>query len=319
MFTLPLAALALVPLVAGHGYIKTVTVNGQTTTAQKTNRQQSSFRSVSDNTGWIGSDFFSSDCAICGCSDTPGGRVAAPGGSIFADAGQGAGQTPTVKAGDTITLHVAGNPGEGWPHNNGHMQAYLGSCGASCSNVDVRTVKFFKIQSLKDGIPAMRQTFDRQSDSNSWPIVLPKGVANGKYILRSELISYGQSSAAEGNQVQLYPFCSNVEITGGGTASPATVSFPSVYANDKQFNNNNPQYVPGPAIDAALSGTGSGPAADNGSNGTVSAQGSSAPAVARVDPPASSRKKCKPGRKSAKRSHGAHRRHHARRSSSTAE
>jgi hypothetical protein len=56
----------------------------------------------------------------------------------------------------------------------------------------------------------------------------------------------------------MYPFCMNVQVTGGGAANPATVSIPSIYANDKQIEAQGQSYLPGPAINELFGGSGTG-------------------------------------------------------------
>ena len=90
-----------------------------------------------------------SKAIACGASDTPFGKVAAPGGSFFAS--QGAGKQTSVNPGQSIQLVVSGNPGEGWPHPKGHIMTYLAQCDDDCSTFDATQGKFFKIQEEKDG------------------------------------------------------------------------------------------------------------------------------------------------------------------------
>ena len=48
-----------------------------------------------------------------------------------------------------------------------------------------------------------------------------------RYLLRAELIALHAASNYPG--AQLYMECAQINVTGGGTASPATVSFPGAY------------------------------------------------------------------------------------------
>ena len=109
----------------------------------------------------------------CGASDTPFGKVAAPGGTFFAT--QGAGSDLKVNAGDTIQLVISGNPGQGWPHPKGHVSTYLAQCGgADCSSFDATQGKFFKIQQEANGIQnTLKPAFDASIDGNRYALGTP--------------------------------------------------------------------------------------------------------------------------------------------------
>lgn len=57
---------------------------------------------------------------------------------------------------------------------------------------------------------------------------IPSCVAAGQYLLRVEIIALHAASSYPG--AQLYMECAQIQITGGGSASPATVSFPGAYS-----------------------------------------------------------------------------------------
>ena len=108
-----------------------------------------------------------SPAIACGSSDTPFGKVAAPGGTTFAN--QGAGKQLFVNPGQTVQLVVSGNPGEGWPHPRGHILTYLAQCDGDCSNFDATKGAFFKIQEEKNGIQnTLRPAMDRGIDGNRY-------------------------------------------------------------------------------------------------------------------------------------------------------
>jgi len=222
---------------------------GNLETAQKTNIGGSSFRAVPDNTGWIGSNFLTSPAIVCGSSNTPFQTVASPGGTIFAAANQAAGKELAVKPGQSVQLVVSGNPGDGWPHPRGHVQTYLADCGGSCTNFDASKGKFFKIQSEVNGIQnTLKPAYDGGVDGNRYNVKIPTTIPDGHYIFRFELIAFGQSGASEGGQDQYYPFCGQINVSGGSsrlsTASLATVTFPGAYKNGNRDQNS----VPGPAV-----------------------------------------------------------------------
>ena len=63
-------------------------------------------------------------------------------------------------------------------------------------------------------------------------INIPSCIANGQYLLRTEMIALHSASSNAG--AQFYMECAQINISGGtGTASPATYSIPGIYkAND---------------------------------------------------------------------------------------
>lgn len=265
-----LAAFALMAThVSGHGYISKVSADGGGWQKAQKSGHSASFREVPNNTGWIGSKFLDSKAIVCGSSDTPFKTVAAPGGTFFSDAGQAGKQTLDVKAGGKITVVVSGNPGEGFPHPRGHVQTYLAWCGEShdaCQNFDASQGNWFKILSEKDGIPnTLRKHMRGDLNGQTYDISIPGNIKSGSYILRYELIAFGQSSGVEGNQDQYYPFCGQIFVNGGASSQPnfKTVKFPGAYGN----GNIDPGSVPGPGVMELASG-GSAPPPPNPGNGT---------------------------------------------------
>lgn len=58
-------------------------------------------------------------------------------------------------------------------------------------------------------------------------ITIPSCIPSGNYLLRAELIALHGASSYPG--AQFYMECAQINITGGGSKSPATVSFPGAY------------------------------------------------------------------------------------------
>ncbi|KAG9122989.1 hypothetical protein FRC07_000393 [Ceratobasidium sp. 392] len=57
--------------------------------------------------------------------------------------------------------------------------------------------------------------------------VIPKCIPSGNYLLRAEIIALHGAGTYPG--AQFYMECAQINVTGGGSASPATVSFPGAY------------------------------------------------------------------------------------------
>ncbi|KAF8755251.1 hydrolase family 61 [Rhizoctonia solani] len=58
--------------------------------------------------------------------------------------------------------------------------------------------------------------------------VIPKCIPSGNYFLRAEIVALHGASTYPG--AQFYMGCAQINVTGGGNASPATVSFPGTYS-----------------------------------------------------------------------------------------
>ncbi|KAM0746711.1 hypothetical protein T439DRAFT_107639 [Meredithblackwellia eburnea MCA 4105] len=233
--------LTLFPLVTAHGYISNWTVpypGGATTKAQKTPLAQTAFRSVSNNTGFVGSAFISSPATVCGAFNTPFNTTSPPGPPFFSDASQSAGFTMNTPVGEMVQLIISGNPGQGWPHPGGNMAVYLGMCGTGptdCQNFDASTADWFKIKSDPNGVPnVLHPAYDPTVDGNRYNISLPAQVPTGSYILRLEILGFGLTNAAEGDQVEIYPFCGQLYLSGSNVTTLSkeiqTIKLPTGYA-----------------------------------------------------------------------------------------
>ncbi|KAI9608153.1 hypothetical protein H4Q26_005609 [Puccinia striiformis f. sp. tritici PST-130] len=222
----PVICFVLIPTVAGHGYVKSWSADDQKfEKAQKQPLSDTAFRNAPSNIGWIGSQFIQSPAFVCGASDTPKDQVAAPGGTLFSAADQSAKKTLPVNAGGKVSIIIGGNPGEGFPHPTGHLLAYLGYCGSSstaCQNFDASKTDYHRIQAEIDGISnKLRKQYNSEQDGDRWDVPIPKGIMDGSYILRLEMIAFDQSSPEEGHQDQYYVFCGQIAIKGGTGSSPA--------------------------------------------------------------------------------------------------
>ncbi|KAH9810599.1 family 61 glycoside hydrolase [Melampsora americana] len=206
--------------VSAHAYIKTWSADGgEFENAQKQPLGNTAFRGVSKNTGWIGSKFIETPAITCGAEDTPKGKIAAPTASFLSY------KSLSVKSGGEIDLVITGEPGKGFPHPNGHIQTYLGYCGAeanSCSNFDASKASYFKIQAELNAISEKLQ-----------------------------LITFGQSSDQEGKQDQYYVYCGQIHITGSRTPAHDLSGFDSVQFPGAYKSGNIAQdHLPGPKTTA---------------------------------------------------------------------
>lgn len=237
---LPILLFFFLSPVAGHGFIKSWAADDHAyQKAQKQPLSETAFRDAPSNIGWIGSKFIDSPAFVCGSSDTPKDKVAPPGGTLFSSPEQSAKKTLPVTAGGKVSLIVAGNPGEGFPHHTGHVLAYLGYCGKSqtaCQNFDAAATQYHRIQAEVDGISnKLIKQYSPEQDGDRWDVPIPKDIVNGSYILRVELVAFGQSGPQEGLQDQYYVYCGQIAVEGGTGLTPVpnddhpTVKFPGAY------------------------------------------------------------------------------------------
>ncbi|KAG8951664.1 hypothetical protein FRC03_012473 [Tulasnella sp. 419] len=97
----------------------------------------------------------------------------------------------------------------------------------SALTADVTGLKWFKIHEeglYSDGTWAVDKLI---SQKGKWDFKIPSCIPPGNYLLRSEIIALHPASSYPG--AQFYMECAQINITGGGSASPSTVSFPGAY------------------------------------------------------------------------------------------
>ncbi|KAF8749111.1 Glycoside Hydrolase Family 61 [Rhizoctonia solani] len=88
--------------------------------------------------------------------------------------------------------------------------------------------------------------------SANWFKVAQTGLLTGQYLLRAEVIALHVASSVGG--AQFYMSCYQLQVTGGGSASPATVKFPGAYkATDpgilfNLYGSYTTYTVPGPSV-----------------------------------------------------------------------
>ncbi|CUA77304.1 Endoglucanase-4 [Rhizoctonia solani] len=155
--------------------------------------------------------------------------------------------TPEVPAGGQVGIRWGGDGGPDkrqWPHPEGPAIAYLASCNGKCSQFNPSNAQFFKIaqegldgskrpnQSGNDHLPWGQGMWaqNRIQYADSWNFVtIPKDIVAGEYILRHELISL-HAAQDRGQGAQYYPVCVQIKVTGGGNATPATTPATQLYS-----------------------------------------------------------------------------------------
>ncbi|KAJ5281991.1 hypothetical protein N7478_007363 [Penicillium angulare] len=213
----PFFLATLVPLVAGHGHISNIVINGVSYEGWDINvfpyesdpPAVIAWGTPNTSNGFITPDQYNSTDIICHLSAT-----------------NAKGHAP-VAAGDKVNLQWTA-----WPDtHHGPVITYLANCGDSCETADKTTLEFFKISAvgLVDDTDVPGAWGDDQliANNNSWLVEIPPTLKPGYYVLRNEIIAL--HSAEEVDGAQNYPQCINLQVTGSGTAEPSGVLGTDLY------------------------------------------------------------------------------------------
>ncbi|GJE95942.1 glycoside hydrolase family 61 protein [Phanerochaete sordida] len=143
----------------------------------------------------------------------------------------------TVPAGATVTAEwhhtLAGadptDPADPVdPSHKGPVMTYLAQV-PNALQTDVTGLKWFKI--WEDGLDPSDQSWgvDRMiANKGKVTFTIPSCIPAGQYLMRHEMIALHGAENYPG--AQFYLECAQLQITGGGSTQPATVSFPGAYA-----------------------------------------------------------------------------------------
>ncbi|GJE95940.1 glycoside hydrolase family 61 protein [Phanerochaete sordida] len=113
------------------------------------------------------------------------------------------------------------------PSHKGPVISYLAQI-PDATQTDVTGLKWFKI--WEDGLNPADQSWgvDRMiANKGKVTFTIPSCIPAGQYLLRHEMIALHPASTYPG--AQFYMECAQLQITGGGSTQPATVSFPGAY------------------------------------------------------------------------------------------
>jgi cellulase len=205
------SAIAFAAAVSAHGHVQTVIADGQTYTGGIPSGAPADavgWAASNQDNGFVEPNSFGSADIACHKSAT------APSNSV------------TVSAGSTITLQW-----NTWPESHkGPVIDYLASCGGDCASASAGSLSFAKIaeKGLNSGSnPGNWASDDLIANGNAWTVDIPSNLAPGGYVLRHEIIAL--HSAGQPNGAQSYPQCINLEVTGGGSATPSGTPATSLY------------------------------------------------------------------------------------------
>ncbi|KAI8986215.1 glycosyl hydrolase family 61-domain-containing protein [Trametes punicea] len=137
------------------------------------------------------------------------------------------------------------------PTDKGPVTAYLAAI-PDATQADITGLQWFKI--FEEGL--IPETHQWGSDllflnAGYANITIPSCVQAGQYLLRVEAISLAEATSYPG--AQFFMSCAQLEITGGGDATPETVSFPGAYTPTSpgiitNIYTDETYTVPGPAV-----------------------------------------------------------------------
>nr|AWM99278.1 lytic polysaccharide monooxygenase 9 [Rhizophlyctis rosea] len=161
-----------------------------------------------------------------------------------------------VRAGDQISLKMCHNNADCTgddpiiaPSHKGPVMAYMNKVSDSSSGTP--TNGWFKI--YEDGLGAVDKLINNRGVVT---FTIPSCIPSGDYLLRGEAIALHSAYSYPG--AQLYMSCIQLTVSGGGSTSPATVSFPgaykgsdpgitvNIYGSTGQANTNMNYQIPGP-------------------------------------------------------------------------
>lgn len=163
--------------------------------------------------------------------------------------GQPANKTATVAAGGTVDFQ--------WTDFShiGTILTYVAQCAGDCTDasLDKTALEWVKID--EGGLDVASQTWataDMDANNYTWSVTVPSTLASGNYVFRHEIIALHGAESLDG--AQNYPQCVNIQVTGGGSASPAgtlgtalySETDPGIYFNPYTTVSN--YTIPGPAL-----------------------------------------------------------------------
>ncbi|KAG8816985.1 hypothetical protein FRC17_000105, partial [Serendipita sp. 399] len=112
------------------------------------------------------------------------------------------------------------------PSHKGPIMVYLAKV-SSALQTTMTGLQWFKI--YEDGLRSDGSWAVDSLIANKGKVsfTLPSCVASGEYFMRAEIIALHGGGSSLGSQ--FYMGCAQIRVTGGGSLSPATVSFPGAY------------------------------------------------------------------------------------------
>lgn len=234
--------------VNAHGYVPFITVNGKTYNGPipgETN-PKSPIRRISTINPY----------------KQPGGTGITCGANA-----QAASMVAPATAGTNLDLTWIAHPNQKWPHEMGPLITYMAKVptGQTADKFNPAQGNFFKIQQTgqvgKGWAVAKLMTL-----GTKYTVAIPKGLENGDYIMRHEIIALHLADSKGG--AEFYTSCFQLRVTGGtGTIKPSgaqLAKFPGAYTatnagiyTPKVFDSGFKYTFPGPALVTSSTGAAS--------------------------------------------------------------
>lgn len=128
-----------------------------------------------------------------------------------------------VKAGDSIDMRWFE-----WPDTHtGVVAGAMANCNGPCEQADKNSLRFFAVEQSGLLGPGRWATDLFMEKKMTWRITIPKGIKDGNYVFRHEIIAL--PGAHTFNGAQNYPYCVNLVVTGGGSDTPSGISAKDFY------------------------------------------------------------------------------------------
>ncbi|KAI3318474.1 lytic polysaccharide monooxygenase [Xylariaceae sp. AK1471] len=154
---------------------------------------------------------------------------------------------PSTSWGDYDPPMACAGPEYQWPHGQGPVMVYMANCEGPCDEWDGTGKRWFKVWETgysRKSWPVWEPRSSQDDEPiNSWEaweagyiirrgvnMTIPRALKPGNYLIRHEAINL------EAN-LQLYPECAQLNITGDGKAVPDPeylVEFPGAYRDDQE-------------------------------------------------------------------------------------
>jgi hypothetical protein len=234
--------LASAALVAGHGYVTSIDVDGTTYGGylidtyyyESDPPELIAWSTTATDDGYVAPTAYDDSSIICHRGSAPAALSApiAPGGSV------------------KLTWST-------WPDDHhGPVITYMANCNGNCSDVDKTTLEFFKIDAgglIDDStVPGTWASDELIAASYSRTVTIPTDIEAGDYVLRHEIIALHGAEDLDG--AQNYPQCINLKVTGSGTATPSGTLGTALYKDTDPgiyvdiWNTLSTYVIPGPTL-----------------------------------------------------------------------
>ena len=236
MFTKVATILSLAAAVKAHGHVQTVIADGTEYSGGIPHGAPADavgWAAANQDNGFVAPSAFGTSDIVCHKSAKSVANAA------------------TVAAGGSVTLVW-----DTWPESHhGPVIDYLAPVSGDFASVIPASLSWVKIaeSGLKSGSnPGVWASDDLIANGNSWTVEIPSNLAAGKYVLRHEII--GLHSAGNADGAQAYPQCINIEVTGGGSATPSGGDFTTFYSPEDPgilfnlYGEFSSYPIPGPAV-----------------------------------------------------------------------